>query len=345
MVDESTPFPHMDLSGPEHMHPMAGMAASPVLTSAHKIAVAGLGLIGGSLARRLASRGRFVIAWNHNDRPYEQARSQGIHCVDTLEELAKGKPDVLVLATPLRAMPEVLQALAPVLTRGTTLTDVGSVKGPVRRQVEQAGLVDRYVGAHPMAGSEGSGYEDSDPALLEDALWALCVDEHTDYSRFLTVADMVTMPHVVATALANMLTKSPDRRVAAALAAGSWRDMTRVALTDPERTRAMVEENSDQVADLLDVLVENLQGMASLLRDQKPGADEKRRDFFLQADPFRRYRTALADQEQIPFTDLELDPQEGNWRQELMDSALRGEQVSAFLTTSRARVLHPPVID
>ena len=105
MVDESAPFPHMDLSGPEHMHPMAGMAASPVLTSAHKIAVAGLGLIGGSLARRLAARGRFVIAWNHNDRPYEQARSQGIHCVDTLEELAKGKADVLVLATPLRAMP------------------------------------------------------------------------------------------------------------------------------------------------------------------------------------------------------------------------------------------------
>ena len=369
MVDESASFPHMDLSGPEHMHPMAGMAASPVLTSAHKIAVAGLGLIGGSLARRLAARGRFVIAWNHNDRPYEQARSQGIHCVDTLEELAKGKADVLVLATPLRAMPDVLQALAPVLTRGTTLTDVGSVKGPVRRQVEQAGLADRYVGAHPMAGSEGSGYEDSDPALLEDALWALCVDEHTDYSRFLTVADMVTqglgnrlialddathdraaalishMPHVVATALANMLTKSPDRRVASALAAGSWRDMTRVALTDPERTRAMVEENAGQVADLLDDLAENLQGMASLLRDQEPEADEKRQDFFLQADPFRRYKAALDDREQMPTTDLELDPQEGNWRQELLDSALRGEQVSAFLTTSRARVLHPPVID
>ena len=107
----------------------------------------------------------------------------------------------------------------------------------------------------------------------------------------------------------------------------------------------MVEENADQVADLLDALVENLQGMASLLRNPKPEADEKRRDFFLRADPFRRYKAAVGDREQMPTTDLELDPQGGNWRQELLDSALRGEQVSAFLTTSRARVLHPPVID
>ena len=121
--------------------------------------------------------------------------------------------------------------------------------------------------------------------------------------------------------------------------------MTRVALTDPERTRAMVEENADQVAVLLDTLAENLQGMSSLLRDQEPEAGEKRQDFFLQADPFRRYKAALGDQEQITSTDLELDPQGGHWRQELLDSALRGEQVSAFLTTSRARVLHPPVID
>ena len=52
------------------------------------------------------------------------------------------------------------------------------------------------------------------------------------------------MPHVVATALINQLTDDPDRNIAAALAAGSWRDMTRVALTDPDRTRAMVEEDA-----------------------------------------------------------------------------------------------------
>ena len=354
-------------TGPDAMHPMAGMTASPILTSAHKIAIAGLGLIGGSLARRLARQGRFVVAWNHTDRPYEAARSEGIHCVETLEELAQGKPDVLVLATPLKAMPEMLGRLAPVLTRGTTLTDVGSVKGLVRQQVREAGLSDQYVGGHPMAGSEFSGYEASDPDLLEGALWALTIDENTDYSRFLTVADMVTqglgnrlialddqthdraaalishMPHVVATALANLLVDSDDRNIAAALAAGSWRDMTRVALTDPDRTEAMVDEDADQVAGLLDDMAIRLSAVAKNLR----GSEERNRscthDFFTQARPFRDYKAELAgaDREDGRF---ELALSDEGWRSELLESARRGQEVEVFLTTHQARVVQLPTI-
>lgn len=361
-------------TGSDAMHPMTGMAASPILTSAHKIAVAGLGLIGGSLARRLVRKGRFVVAWNHTDRPYEAARAEGIQCVETLEDLAKGKPDVLILATPLRAMPEMLGRLAPVLTRGTTLTDVGSVKGLVRQQVREAGLADRYVGAHPMAGSEFSGYEASDPDLLEGALWALTVDEYTDYGRFLTVADMVTqglgnrlivlddqthdrsaalishMPHVVATALANLLVDSGDRNVAAALAAGSWRDMTRVALTDPDRTEAMVDEDADQVAGLLDDMAARLTGMADSLRG---GEDRDRAGihaFFSQAQPFRDYKAALAGDRvrvelagadtQADRSDLTLTDE--GWRSELLESAREGQEVESFLTTHLARVIQLP---
>ncbi len=354
-------------TGPDAMHPMAGMTASPILTSAHKIAIAGLGLIGGSLARRLAGQGRFVVAWNHTDRPYEAARSEGIHCVETLEELAQGKPDVLVLATPLKAMPEMLGRLAPVLTRGTTLTDVGSVKGLVRQQVREAGLSDRYVGGHPMAGSEFSGYEASDPGLLEGALWALTVDENTDYGRFLTVADMVTqglgnrlialddqthdraaalishMPHVVATALANLLVDSDDRNIAAALAAGSWRDMTRVALTDPDRTEAMVDEDADQVAGLLDDMAIRLSAVAKNLRGSEGWNRSGIHDFFTQARPFRDYKAELAgaDQEDNRF---ELALSDEGWRSELLESARRGQEVEVFLTTHQARVVQLPTI-
>lgn len=354
-------------TGPDAMHPMAGMTASPILTSAHKIAIAGLGLIGGSLARRLARQGRFVVAWNHTDRPYEAARSEGIHCVETLEELAKGKPDVLVLATPLKAMPEMLGRLAPVLTRGTTLTDVGSVKGLVRQQVREAGLSDQYVGGHPMAGSEFSGYEASDPDLLEGALWALTIDENTDYSRFLTVADMVTqglgnrlialddqthdraaalishMPHVVATALANLLVDSDDRNIAAALAAGSWRDMTRVALTDPDRTEAMVDEDADQVAGLLDDMAVRLRAVAKNLRGSEEWNKSGTHDFFTQAGPFRDYKAEMAGagQEDGRF---ELALSDEGWRSELLESARRGQEVEVFLTTHQARVIQLPTI-
>ena len=228
-----------------------------------RIAIVGLGLIGGSLARRLVNAGCEVTAWNHNDRPYATAEADGIICKPTLAALAETKPNVLVLCNPLKAMPEILGALKPLIdTETTTLTDVGSVKGMVRDQVKAIGLDGCYVGAHPMAGNELSGWEASDPTLYDDALWAITVDEHTEYRRFRAVADMIVnrcgnrlivlddathdrcaalishMPHVIATAMINELVANPNRNIAAALAAGSWRDMTRVALTDPNRTRA-----------------------------------------------------------------------------------------------------------
>lgn len=361
------------LSGPAAMHPIRGMAPSPILTSAHKIAIAGLGLIGGSLAKRLVRRGRFVVAWNHTDNPYEAAQSDGIKCVPTLEDLAREKPDILVLATPLSSIPAILNRLVPVLEVGTTLTDVGSVKGQVRKQVQEAGLSDKYVGAHPMAGSEFSGYGASDPDLLEDALWALTVDAATDYKRFLTVADMVTqgvgnrlivlddethdraaalishMPHVVATALAGLLVDSADRNVAAALAAGSWRDMTRVALTDPERTEAMVVEDADQVALLLEDLISTLTDFTHLLKRGQGQESARIRHFFAHPQPFRDYKKAMRGQPGSGENDrtvsrLTLTVNDENWQSLLVDSAKKGQEVESFLTTHEVNLLQMPTI-
>ena len=259
------------------------------------VGVIGLGLIGGSLARRLAVRGVSVVAWNHRPHPYAQAEADGIRCMRTLAELVEAQPEVIVLCNPLKAMPAILGELRPLLEpyQDITLTDVGSVKMMVRDQVRDAGLAGRYVGAHPMAGNELSGWAAAAPALYDNALWAMTVDGDTDYRRFLAVARMITddvgnhvivldddthdraaalishMPHVVATALINQLTDDPDRNIAAALAAGSWRDMTRVALTDPDRTRAMVEEDADNVERLLRMMAARLTEVA----DELHGAD------------------------------------------------------------------------
>ena len=210
------------------------------------VGIVGLGLIGGSLARRLTERGVRVIAWNHRSHPYAQAEADGIFCKSTLSELMDAEPDVVVLCNPLKAMPAILAALAPLMGDhpNTTLTDVGSVKGMVRDQVKAAALGKCYVVAHPMAGNELSGWQAADPHLYDGALWAITVDESTDYRRFLDVAAMITkdvgnrvivvddethdkaaamishMPHVVSTALINELVANPDRNIAAALAAG-----------------------------------------------------------------------------------------------------------------------------
>ena len=136
------------------------------------VGIIGLGLIGGSLARRLAERGIRVVAWNHRPHPYAQAEADGIFCKSTLAELMDAEPDVVVLCNPLKAMPAMLDSLAPLMVEHprTTITDVGSVKGMVREQVEAAGLGECYVGAHPMAGNELSGWQAADPHLYDDAL-------------------------------------------------------------------------------------------------------------------------------------------------------------------------------
>ena len=321
------------------------------------IGIVGLGLIGGSLARRLAGRGVRVVAWNHRPHPYAQAEADGISCKATLAELVDAAPDALVLCNPLKAMPDILAGLRPLLEHrpDITLTDVGSVKGMVRDQVKAAGLGDRYVGAHPMAGNELSGWQAADPTLYDDALWAVTVDESTDYRRFLTVASLITdgvgnriivlddethdkaaamishMPHVVSTALINELTANPDRNVAAALAAGCWRDMTRVSLTDPDRTRAMVEEDALNVEVLLRRMAARLTDMADHLHEGDAAAVKA---FFAAGDPFRTYRAETKNA--TGFEHAELEIPETGWQQTLLFSARRGEAITGFIHPHQA---------
>lgn len=274
MVEAHTPTP--PAAAPVEVTSTLPAIAADGIECPQHVGIVGLGLIGGSLAVRLRSAGCAVSAWNHRAHPYETAARIGIECKDTLEELVEAQPDVLVLCNPLVAMPKILQTIKPIIDPArTTLTDVGSVKGLVREQVHAAGITDCYVGAHPMTGNERSGWTAANPGIFDNALWALTYDEYTEYRRIVQVAGLITrglqnslividdethdraaslishMPHVVSTALINQMTADPDRNIAAELSAGSWRDMTRVALTDPDRTCAMVVENSQNVEVLL----------------------------------------------------------------------------------------------
>ncbi|MBT1175514.1 prephenate dehydrogenase/arogenate dehydrogenase family protein [Bifidobacterium sp. LC6] len=330
------------------------------------VGIVGLGLIGGSLARRLVRRGVRVVAWNHRSHPYAQAEADGIYCKSTLAELMSAEPDVVVLCNPLKAMPSILAELKPLLAKSprTTLTDVGSVKGMVRDQVKAAGLGECYVGAHPMAGNELSGWQAADPHLYDDALWAVTVDEDTAYQRFYTVASLIThdvanriivlddethdkgaamishMPHVVSTALINELVANPDRNVAAALSAGCWRDMTRVALTDPDRTRAMVEEDALNVEILLRRMAAQLTAVADQLHNGDAAATKQ---FFAAGDPFRRYKSAVAAPD-ASFARQELEVPERGWQQTLLFSARRGEAITGFINPRQAIIELRPAI-
>jgi len=273
---------------------------------AQHVAVVGLGLIGGSVAQTLVADGRRVTGWDPDAPTRELAGAAGVEVVATLEELAASGAPLVVVAVPLRAVRATVESLAASLPASTVLTDVASVKGPVRDAVQAAGLGDRYVGAHPMAGTEHSGFAAADPDLLREVRWAVTLDETTNLDAFLTVAEMITgpfasvvhplsddvhdeavalvshVPHVVATELLNLVVGSPVSEVAQGLAAGSFRDGTRVARTTPRRTQAMVTDNSGWVAAALRLAARDLEVLASQL-EEGTQVDE----FFDRADPIR----------------------------------------------------------
>src|SRR6187455_1856563 len=114
--------------------------------SAVRIAVVGLGMIGGSVARRLAPD-HDVRVWDTDPGTRQAAERAGLHVTDDL-----AAADVVVVATPLEAMPAVLSELST--SDGPLVTDIGSVKVPVLAAARAAGVAGRYVGGHPMAGIE-----------------------------------------------------------------------------------------------------------------------------------------------------------------------------------------------
>ncbi|SHN05480.1 prephenate dehydrogenase [Cryptosporangium aurantiacum] len=263
------------------------------------MAVLGLGLIGGSLLLRLAadqasSPGSPGSIGYDADPETRAAVAQRLGPSAVAPDLAAAVDgaDLVVLAVPLPAVPIVVAALRDVGYRGL-LTDVTSVKEPVRAIVT-AELPDaRWVGGHPMAGKEASGFDVADPELLAGCAWALCLDNGTALADWLDVARWVLglggrvtpltaiehdaavarishLPHLVAAALTTGAAAEPVGPAALGLAAGSFRDATRVAATRAALTAAMCGGNAAALITELDSLVERLEEARELLTTTDP---------------------------------------------------------------------------
>ncbi|GIF11287.1 prephenate dehydrogenase [Actinoplanes teichomyceticus] len=253
-----------------------------------RIAVIGLGLIGGSLLRALAAAGHEVTGHDAEPATREMARAAGFRVLDTAAGAVAGT-EVAVTAVPLPVLPRVLADLAGY---DGLVTDVTSVKGPVRALAGEH-RVRRFVGGHPMAGTEASGFAAADPELFAGCVWVLCVEPHdTDLDDWLTLARLYTelgarvlpitaaehdnavaaishVPHLLAAALAWRLAGSPLNR---ALAAGSFRDGSRVAATRPELTAAMCGGNAGEVGRELGHVLHDLEQLRVVLDARDPVA-------------------------------------------------------------------------
>lgn len=276
------------------------------------VAIVGVGLIGGSLGMALKRRGRArrVVGIGRSAERLELAERLGaIDAWSTDSPAALAEADTIVLCTPVERiigdLPAVLKAAKP----AAVVTDAGSVKGPI---VDAAGGDHRFVGSHPMAGSERAGVEAARPTLFEDATWALTPQESTDPEATARVAALahavgsstlvlspadhdsavaVTshLPHVMAWSLMRLAhdraCRSPH---VARMSAGSFADSTRVAASSPELWRDICLANREALLTALDEFRGQLDEAARVLRDADAGRLE---EFFAQGvDAKRRWQ-------------------------------------------------------
>jgi prephenate dehydrogenase len=247
--------------------------------------VVGTGLIGGSIGLALRQRGWHVVGRDVEAR--RAARALELGALDAVGE--DPAAEVTFVCTPVRSIAAEARAA---LAGGGVVTDVGSVKTPVVAGVSHP----RFVGGHPMAGSEQEGVDGADPSLFEGATWVLTPTVDTDaeaYTRVRAVAislgadvialhpeqhdEMVALvshvPHLAAATLMTLAAEEVEEHAAVLrLAAGGFRDMTRVAAGDPGIWPDICAENKEAIVDALDRLVSALTTMRDVVhRGDRPG--------------------------------------------------------------------------
>ncbi|MET8118769.1 prephenate dehydrogenase/arogenate dehydrogenase family protein [Micromonospora sp. NPDC005291] len=234
-----------------------------------RAAVVGTGLIGGSILLRLHESGVDVIGWDPDAATRSEGRARGVHFAEELTDAVRDR-DVVFLCGPLPTLPETLHTAAKYAGDRCVFTDVGSTKSAVASFSVEHGLTDLFVPGHPMAGTERAGLTAAMPALFEGAAWVLCPTlDGIEAFRMLVglildvfqarvvpmspaVHDSVValsshVPHLLAGSLAGAVAESDVRDAVLGLAAGSFRDGTRVAGTPARRTADMLMDNREQV--------------------------------------------------------------------------------------------------
>lgn len=256
-----------------------------------RVAVLGPGLMGGSLLMALRRKMPRVqlSAWARRAGALEDLQKRGLAndvSVDPVAAVAGA--DVVILCVPVEKMAELAARISDAVNPNALVTDVGSVKAPVIRELEKIfALHGNFVGSHPMCGSEAAGIEAARADLYEGAVCAVTPGSHArpemvgaakefwqalgasvielspgDHDRAAALVSHV--PHVAASALVETLCgDDPDFRK---MCAGGFRDTTRVASGSPELWTGILSLNREEVARGIDELVGTLQKLQEALK-------------------------------------------------------------------------------
>ncbi|WP_211745557.1 prephenate dehydrogenase [Paenibacillus sp. Marseille-Q4541] len=280
--------------------------------SIRKIAIFGVGLIGGSLALCFKGKpGITVVGYAHEPELKERYVQSGVLDQATLSiEEAALDADFIFLSVPVGMLNHYLQVLNKLpLKKGCIITDVGSTKASITAAAETLDFRDvHFIGGHPMAGSERSGVEAASPLLFENAYYVLTPQSNVSDEVFEKLKNLLSytraqvirvepehhddivgaishLPHIIAVALVNQISSyNRTEPLYQLLAAGGFRDITRIASSDPVVWRDILLSNREVLLRLLSDWNEQVQQFTQVLEKRDGEAIETA---FREAGSFR----------------------------------------------------------
>lgn len=282
----------------------------------------GLGLIGGSVARALKLYNKNIIIKVFDTDPNALSLAFKEQVADITYSAINSELcqcDFLFLCAPVSVNLENLEKITPFLAPNCIITDVGSVKGSIHAKIRMLNLHSQFIGGHPMTGSERYGFFNSNAALLENAYYILTPEPEvpenivTDFYQLIqttkalpfilnvkrhdeTTAAISHLPHLIASSLVNLVKENDDTDATfKTLAAGGFKDITRIASSSPALWQQITFENDQNILMLLSSYIENL----TKLKNQIAARDQDYLyDFFETA---REYRDSFMDTRSGPF--------------------------------------------
>jgi len=288
-----------------------------------KAAVIGLGLIGGSIAAALKKAGIGVIGVDFDDTTLALAKSdevidEGLNIGKVIDGTAGlgifDDISVAFMCLPVSAIASTLEKIMEYIPSGTIITDTGSVKKAVIREVEPVlteGVA--FVGGHPMAGSENSGYKWSRADMFFGAPYILTPTSNTDAEALWTMIKLVKdigakpfvmtpeehdravaavshLPQIVSTTLVNTVEIFHPEGKVIELAGGGWRDTTRIASSNANMWKDIFVSNKDEILPLLTVFKEQLSAIESAIYEAD---EEKIKTLFHTAQSYKNRNSLL----------------------------------------------------
>jgi prephenate dehydrogenase len=249
-----------------------------------KITIIGLGLIGGSLARdlRKSEFATEIIGVDNNTEHLKRALELGL--ADRSESLINGvrQADIVLVATPVNIIAEILPAILDNIENNTSVSDVGSTKYNICSTVENHPRRGNYVASHPMSGTENSGPDAAIEGLFDKKICIICDQQKSRPQHVAliekmyhsigmdiaymsadeqdhTTAHVSHLPHITAFALANAVLDQSDRKIIFDLASGGFNSTARLAKSSPNMWGPIFKQNQKYVTESLDVYIKHLE--------------------------------------------------------------------------------------